>query len=57
MLNNVEHIEVEQGTDEGLQARLGVPSASSFKKLITNTGKLASTFDDYCYELATEHVT
>lgn len=57
MLNNVEHIEVEQGTDEWLQARLGVPSASSFKKLITSTGKVASTFDDYCYELATEHVT
>ena len=39
MLNNVEHIDVEQGSDEWLQARLGVPSASGFKKLITSTGE------------------
>ena len=57
MLNNVEHIDVEQGSDEWLQARLGVPSASGFKKLITSTGAKSSTFDDYCYELASELVT
>jgi hypothetical protein len=57
MLSNVEHIQVEQGSDEWLQARLGVPSASSFKKLITSTGTKSSTFDDYCYELATEIIS
>lgn len=47
----------EQGSQEWFSARLGVPSASSYKKLITSTGKKASTFKDYCYELAVERLT
>jgi len=47
----------EQGSQEWFNARLGVPSASSYKKLITSTGKKASTFKDYCYELAVERLT
>lgn len=55
--SNADHIKVDQGSDEWLQARLGVPSASSFKKLVTSTGKISTTFDDYCYELASEVVS
>lgn len=47
----------EQGTPEWFESRLGIPSASSYSKLVTSTGKRASTFDDYCYQLACERIT
>lgn len=50
-------INVEQGTDEWLAARLGVPSASSFGRLITPTGRRAKTFDAYVSQLVDERVT
>lgn len=50
-------IDVEQGTEEWLAARLGVPSASGFSKLITTTGKKASTFDTYVNQLIAEKIT
>lgn len=50
-------INVEQGTEEWLAARLGVPSASSFSKLITPTGKRSSTFDAYVNQLVAERIT
>ena len=50
-------INCEQGTEEWLAARLGVPSASSFGKLITPTGKKSSTFDAYVNQLVAERIT
>lgn len=50
-------INCEQGTEEWLAARLGVPSASSFGKLITPTGKKSSTFDSYVNQLVAERIT
>ena len=49
-------INCEQGTEEWLAARLGVPSASSFGKLITPTGKKSSTFDSYVNQLVAERI-
>ena len=47
-------IDVEQGTDEWLKARLGAPSASSFGQLITPTGRRAKTFTAYVQKLVKE---
>ena len=47
----------EQGSLEWFESRLGIPSASGYSKLVTSTGKKASTFDDYCYQLACERIT
>ena len=47
----------EQGTNEWHLARLGVPSASNFKKLITSTGKRSTSMKDYIYQLAAEKIT
>ena len=47
----------EQGSPEWLAARLGKPSASSFSKLITKTGKPSSSADGYIDELIAERIT
>jgi hypothetical protein len=50
-------IECEQGSPEWLQARLGVPSASSYAKLITSTGKASTQADAYINQLVAERLT
>ena len=45
---------IEQGSKEWLQMRLGVATASDFKKIITSTGKESKTLKDYALELASE---
>ena len=50
-------IDVAQGSDEWLAARLGVPSASSYGKLLTPTGRRAKTFDAYVKQLTDERIT
>tara|TARA_B110000259_G_scaffold61367_1_gene72582 strand:- start:32 stop:640 length:609 start_codon:yes stop_codon:yes gene_type:complete len=45
---------IEQGSPEWLQLRLGVATASDFKKIITSTGKESKTLKDYALELASE---
>ena len=44
----------EQGTPEWFAARLGIPTASSFDKLITPTGKPSSQAKGYMCELLAE---
>lgn len=44
----------EQGTPEWQQARLGIPTASCFSKLITSTGKRSTQFDGYLNTLVAE---
>jgi hypothetical protein len=47
-------IDVEQGSPEWLQARLGIASASNFSKLITSTGKKSTQLDGYVNTLVAE---
>tara|TARA_R110000787_G_scaffold35625_1_gene91336 strand:- start:1101 stop:1691 length:591 start_codon:yes stop_codon:yes gene_type:complete len=49
--------DVEQGTDEWLQARLGKPSASKFSKILTATGKKSTSQNDYMLELLAEELS
>jgi hypothetical protein len=43
---------VEQGTPEWLMLRSGLPTASNFSKMVTSTGKLSKSIDDYALSLA-----
>lgn len=46
----------EQGTDAWVKARLGIPTASCFKKLFTPTGKPSKSADHYLAELVAERL-
>lgn len=50
-------IECEQGSEEWLKARLGVPSASNFSKLITMKGTLSTQAKAYVDALVAEAIT
>lgn len=45
---------IVQGSEEWLQLRLGVATASNFDKIITSTGKESATLPKYALELATQ---
>jgi putative phage-type endonuclease len=47
----------DQGTEEWFAARLGVPSASNFAKLVTSTGKPSASAEDYINQLIAERMT
>jgi len=47
-------INVEQGTDEWYAARVGIPTASAFSRLVTGTGKASTQLSDYAAELAAD---
>lgn len=46
--------DVEQGTDEWLRLRAGLPTASEFSKLVTGTGKASTQVENYAHQLAAE---
>lgn len=46
--------DIEQGTDEWLRLRAGMPTASNFKKLITSKGEPSKTLPTYANLLAAE---
>ena len=50
-------LEMEQGSDEWLAARLGRPSASMFSKLITTKGKSSTQAGGYINKLAGERLS
>lgn len=50
-------VDHEQGTPEWVAARLGIPTASNFKRILTATGKLSTSVDTYFYELLAERIT
>jgi len=50
-------LEMEQGTQEWLEARLGCPSGSGFSKLITASGTPSSSAESYINGLIAELVT
>lgn len=49
--------ELEQGSEEWLEARLGIPTASMFSKVITPTGKPSSQSEAYRCQLIAEYLT
>ena len=48
--------DIDQGTDDWFKAKAGIPSASNFNKIITSTGKLSATRDEYMDQLADEYI-
>lgn len=50
-------LEMEQGTQEWLEARLGCPSGSGFSKIITSGGQPSSSAETYINQLIAELVT
>lgn len=50
-------VDLQQGTDEWFQEKLGRPSASNCSKIITNDGKPSKQREGYLYELAGEIIT
>ena len=48
---------VEQGSEEWFALRLGVPSASRFKDLLTPTGKPSASAEKYMHELLAEKMS
>jgi hypothetical protein len=48
---------VEQGSEEWFNLRLGIPSASRFKDLLTPTGKPSASSDKYLNELLAERLS
>jgi len=49
-------IECEQGTPEWFEARLGIPSASNFDKIVTTKGIRSKSAEKYMYQLAGEKI-
>ena len=49
-------LDVEQGSDEWFAARVGVPSASIFDKIVTSKGALSTSKQKLIYRLAGERV-
>ncbi len=49
-------LDVEQGSKEWFQARVGIPSASVFDKLITSKGALSTSRQKMIYKLAGEKI-
>jgi hypothetical protein len=47
-------LNVVQGSPEWIQARLGLPTASEFNRLLTKTGKVAAASEKYMHELVAE---
>ena len=47
-------VDCEQGTREWIEHRLGIPTASEFKRIVTNSGKLSTSRDTYIGELLAE---
>ena len=45
---------IEQGSQEWFQLRLGVATASNFDKIITAGGKQSATLEKYALQLATD---
>jgi hypothetical protein len=47
---------VEQGTEDWLKLRAGVPTASEFSKIITSAGKASTQLNTYAAQLAAEFI-
>ena len=56
-MNDLILLNCEQGTDEWRNARLGIPTASQFSRIVTSTGKPSGQSQGYLAELLAEHAT
>lgn len=50
-------IDIDQRSPEWFEARRGIPTASSFDKIVTSTGKLSTQRKGYLYTLAAERIS
>ena len=50
-------LDCEQYSEEHIDARLGIPTASQYSRIITATGKPSASAQEYMYELAREAIT
>ena len=50
-------LNVEQGSDDWFKARLGIPTASEFDKIVTTKGEPSKQAQKYLYQLAGEKVS
>lgn len=49
-------VDCEQGTESWFQARLGIPTASNFNKIVTSKGEPSKQAQKYIYQLAGEAI-
>jgi hypothetical protein len=52
----MKEVQVQQGSPEWIAARLGIPTASNFDKILTPGGKLSESARKFAYYLAAEHL-
>ncbi len=50
-------LDIEQGTEEWFKARIGIPTASNFNKIVTAKGDKSKQADKFMYKLAGEAVS
>lgn len=51
----IEIVDLVQGSDEWIRARLGIPTASEFSRILTASGKRSGQSDDYAACLLSEY--
>ena len=56
MIDGLITLDCEQGSEEWLQARLGIPTATGFENIVTTTGKKSSAQIKYMAELIEESI-
>mgnify|MGYP002740709099 CR=1 FL=1 len=54
---NLITLDCEQGSDAWRQARLGIPTASQYKRIMTNSGAASEQATAYLAELIAERIT
>ena len=50
-------LDCEQGSEEWLQLRRGIATASNFSKIVTTKGVISTQLRDYAFQLASETIT
>ncbi|WP_040978813.1 YqaJ viral recombinase family protein, partial [Glaesserella parasuis] len=56
MIENLITLNCEQGTEEWLTARLGIPTATGVSNIVTPSGKKSSAWTSYLAELVAESI-
>lgn len=56
MIDNLITLNCEQGTEEWLTARLGIPTATGVSNIVTPSGKKSGAWTSYLAELVAESI-
>ena len=56
MIDGLITLDCEQGSEEWLAARLGIPTATGFENIVTATGKKSTSYIKYMAELIEESI-